>query len=234
MKVEVCFTHQALAPERCIGKTAVVIDVLRATSVIATALSVGYKAVYTVPQPQDAFALKAKHPNYHLAGERNADKIKGFDFSNSPTELIENDLDKEALVLCTSNGTQALEKVKTAKKIYALAFVNMMSVVEKVAAGTNDVIVLCAGTHGQFSLDDSLAAALFIRNLSTRVPTCLTDREKMLIQWAQIQRNIDLSLQDAMHYITLQQKGLQKDIDICLKIDSIPLTPQWKQGCFTL
>ncbi len=235
MKADIVFTHQTLALDTVQGKTAIVIDVLRATTVIATALYNGYKAVYPVAEPEAAFALKKEHPHWHLAGERQADKIKGFDFSNSPTELKNNThKGKDTLVLCTTNGTQALAKTSNASRVYSLAFVNLQAVTERIAAEQKDIVIVCSGTHGQLSLDDNLAAGFLLNALHNITDIQTNDTGLMLIQWAKSINNIETTLQKAKHYNTLIKKGLKEDIDICLSLNTMPIVPIWHQNHFTL
>ncbi len=234
MKADIVFTHQALEADAVQGKIAIVIDVLRATTVIATALYHGYKALYPVAEPEAAFALKKKYPTWHLAGERQADKIKGFDFSNSPTELISTTKQKDTLVLCTTNGTQALAKTTEASKVYSLAFVNLQAVAQSVAVEQDDVLIVCSGTHGQLSLDDNLAAGFLLNELDKTTNLQTNDTGLMLMQWAQSVDNIEKALQQAKHYNTLIKKGLKKDIDVCLSLNTMPIVPIWHQNHFTL
>lgn len=233
MKIDVVFTQQAIQPEHTTNKVVVVIDVLRATSLIATALYHGYNAVYAVATPQQALALKKQHPHWLLAGERHADKIEGFDFSNSPHALI-NSHRKDNLVLCTTNGTQALAKIQKAKAVYSLAFVNMQAVAKHLSQCPHDITIICAGTHGHLSLDDSLAAGHFLNTIKPTQSPVLSDAALMLQQWAQHQHDLHHSLQQAAHYKTLLQKDLQEDIDICLTPNSMPIVPQWHHNHFTL
>ena len=98
MEIEIVFTHENLPKRDYQGKTAVVIDVLRATSSITAALMNGAVSVIPVNEPAEAFSLR-KHYNYLLAGERDGLIIDGFDFGNSPLEFTPEKVKDKTIVL---------------------------------------------------------------------------------------------------------------------------------------
>ena len=151
MKVTVGLTpaEQVAAP---IG---IVIDVLRATSVICQAFAGGYESVTCVGEVEDARALAG--PGIALAGERHNVRIEGFDYGNSPREFAEPHATKK-LVLTTTNGTRALlaasERCET---VVVASLLNLDAVVEA-CRGVADVAILCAGVEGAFAIDDAYVA----------------------------------------------------------------------------
>src|SRR4026207_150037 len=102
MKVHVAFTPA----EAAAAPTGIVIDVLRATSTIAQALSAGYRRVLCVPEIDQARALRAEPPDSTVGGERDAIRIGGFDVGASPREFLE--ARAETLILSTTNGTRTI------------------------------------------------------------------------------------------------------------------------------
>ena len=102
MRVHVAFTPAEA--ER--APTAIVVDVLRATSTIAQALASGYRRVLCCAEVEEAFALKERLADAVLGGERKAVAVPGFDLGNSPREYLE--LRGETLILTTTNGTRAI------------------------------------------------------------------------------------------------------------------------------
>jgi 2-phosphosulfolactate phosphatase len=140
--------------------TIVVIDVLRATSVIATALANGAARVIPVAGIAEAFAYKQQlGANVLLGGERNNVRIEGFDLGNSPAEYTRERVAGTTIVITTTNGTAAIELARTrAGRLYTAALINAGAVAQRLAAHGGDVVAVCAGTEGRFSLEDWVCA----------------------------------------------------------------------------
>lgn len=233
-KINVIFRHQDVIPEKLAGKVVVVIDVLRATSVLATALANGATKVKTVASPQQALALKMQNTNVLLAGERNAVKLTGFDFGNSPLEMKREHVDGKEIVLCTSNGTQAISASRHAKWLFTAAFVNMKAVISHLELLKEDITIICSGTNGRFSLDDSLAAAALVQRLGTAKNYKLSDSAQAMALIPLDEDGIKESLKHCYHLNLLVAKGFQKDVDYCLALDILDVLPQMKKGYFVV
>ena len=147
------------------SSTVVVVDLLRATSVISTAFECGVKEIIPVQSIEEALSFKNK-PNHIIAGERNTLKVEGFDYGNSPFHYINGDVLGKTLVLTTTNGTKAIHIGKKHKLITA-SFINIDEVVKYLVNDNNDVIILCSGWKDFFNLEDTIfAGALSQRLLS--------------------------------------------------------------------
>ncbi len=152
MRVHVAFTPAEA--ER--APTAIVVDVLRATSTIAQARASGYRRVLCCAEVDEALELRSRLGEGVLAGERNADPIPGFDLGNSPRELAEPR--GETLILTTTNGTRALvAAAASAETVLAGSLLNL-DAVAAAARGGGDVEVVCAGLQGRFTIDDAYCA----------------------------------------------------------------------------
>lgn len=152
MRVHVAFTPAEA--ER--APTAIVVDVIRATSTIAQALASGYRRVLCCAEVDEAFELRASLGNAVLAGERNGVAVPGFDLGNSPREFTE--ALAETLVLTTTNGTGAiLAAAATAERVLVGSMLNL-GAVASAAQGGKDVEVVCAGLQGRFTIDDAYCA----------------------------------------------------------------------------
>ena len=123
MKCEVIEYSAGLPKSLVLNKTAVIIDVFRATSVITTALFNGAKEVIPFATPDKAkkafFALNNQH--YILAGEKHMQRNDGFDKGNSPLEYL-NNIKNKIILLSTTNGTKAIDYCKDADRIYIASF----------------------------------------------------------------------------------------------------------------
>lgn len=152
MRVHVAFTPAEA--ER--APTAIVVDVIRATSTIVQALASGYRRVLCCAEIEDAVALRARLDDAVLAGERQAVAIPGFDLGNSPREFTEPK--GETLVLTTTNGTRAiLAAAATADAVLVGSLLNLGAVAAAAPPGV-DVEVVCAGLQGRFTIEDAYCA----------------------------------------------------------------------------
>lgn len=121
----------------------VVVDVLRATSAICTAIHHGVDKMIPVAGLDEARKYKAE--GYLVAAERNAIKQEGFDFGNSPFHYIDEDLSGKTIVISTTNGTQAIEAAKDSSTILIGSFLNISAIANWILQQERNVIVLCAG-----------------------------------------------------------------------------------------
>ncbi|MCE9629823.1 MAG: 2-phosphosulfolactate phosphatase [Planctomycetia bacterium] len=150
------------------GGIAVVIDVLRASTTIATALAHGAAAVRPVADLAEARALAATlAAGTLLGGERGGVRIEGFDLGNSPREYTPDRVAGKTIVITTTNGTAALEACRDARVILVGAIVNRTAVADAVrrltlVGGRDDVHLVCAGTDGVVSAEDVLAAGAIL------------------------------------------------------------------------
>jgi 2-phosphosulfolactate phosphatase len=153
-------------PQEFSGGTAVVIDVLRATTTIIYALEAGAKEVLPCREIDEAFAIAEKYPREKilLGGERLGKRIADFDLGNSPEEYLSYEVEDKTIIFTTTNGTQAMSHARGAKQIFLAAFVNASAVVQKLL-GRDEVHILCAGTDGEFSEDDIMLAGLMVERL---------------------------------------------------------------------
>src|SRR3712207_4750383 len=152
MKIDVIISANDIKEEKVKGKTVIIIDILRATSVIVTALNNGCNEVIPVLEVEDAMKIvKDNRKKYILGGERNALKIEGFDFSNSPLDYTKDVVKDKTLVMTTTNGTRAIHGAMSAKNILIGAMINARSVANKVLELDNDLVIINSGTNGEFS-----------------------------------------------------------------------------------
>jgi 2-phosphosulfolactate phosphatase len=135
--------------------TAVVIDVLRATSTMTVALSSGYERVLVAGSIERALELRAD--GRALAGERDCEKPPGFDVGNSPEESA-SPLAAE-LVIATTNGAPAIvAAAAVCDAVFAASLLNLDAVVEVLAGRPGDLLIVCAGTNGDVTLEDVYVA----------------------------------------------------------------------------
>jgi 2-phosphosulfolactate phosphatase len=120
----------------------------------------------------------------------------------------------------------ALRNSIEADKIFTASFLNVSAVAELVSNQDNDLVIVCAGTAGKFSLDDALCAGMLISLINDRKKTEADDLGRLVLQFfgADI-GNINDKLAQCTHVKTLQKKGFQDDINYCLQTGIIPIVP---------
>src|SRR5690625_3630724 len=164
--IDVLFTDHALTPQSRSGQTVIVIDVLRATSTIVTALHHGARAVYPVAEVDQARALARHMPQALLGGEREGVPCEGFHMGNSPLEYTADQVKRRDVILTTTNGTNALQKAvhSGAAAIGTGTLLHASTTAAWCLQQNNSVTLVCAGTHGHFGLEDALGAGCIIEH----------------------------------------------------------------------
>lgn len=113
-------------------KLVIVIDVLRATSTMVTALANGCQALIPVLTPEDALEKRMEIPGALLGGERRAMRIEGFDLGNSPFDYAPEKVGGKRVIMTTTNGTRAIRAAAEAKAVWMASFLNLESIVEAI------------------------------------------------------------------------------------------------------
>ena len=219
--ISVCFTADQFEKYADGKSTVVVIDLLRATSVISTAFSEGVKAIIPVQTLEEALSYKGRE-GYIVAAERNAKPIKGFNYGNSPFHYINSDVKGKILVLTTTNGTKAIHNARKHKVITA-SYINIAAVAKHLIKEHNDVIILCSGWKGVFNLEDPIFAGSLANLLidsdryESSCDSLFTSRQLLK------NSNGDLFnyLSDSSHRKRLKTLNMEDDTRFCL---SPPIT----------
>lgn len=211
------------------GKIAVVIDVLRATSVITTALYNGAKEVVTTIEIEEALNYKDK--SSILGGERKALKIDGFDLSNSPCEYRKEIVTGKRVILTTTNGTRTINKSIKAKSILIGCMLNGKAVARRIIEYNRDTCIVCAGTQGKFSLDDFICAGKILNDVAECISVEFDDfATAAFLAYKDNKKDVLSYIKNASHYRYLVSIGLEDDIKYCFKEDVFDIVPEYKNG----
>ena len=167
MKATVFFTPDEVEGTALQEHTAVVIDVLRATSTIVAAVAAGAQAIYPVVSIEDALKLAASlgRDQALLTGERQGLKVDGFDLGNSPREFTPDTVGGKRIVMTTTNGTRALVAAGGADRVLVGSFLNLAAVAAEVAY-VERLAIVCSGRDGRFAIDDALCAGMLLARLT--------------------------------------------------------------------
>ncbi|GAB7386815.1 2-phosphosulfolactate phosphatase family protein [Bacillaceae bacterium] len=229
MKIEVIAKADEVRQEDLVQKTVIVVDVLRASSTIVTALAAGCKEVIPVETIGQAFHYP--HNEAILAGERYGKKIAGFSLNNSPTQMrLEPSLPGKTLVLTTTNGTRAIQKAAKGETILIGCFLNAADCAETAVALRRDITILCAGSRNEFSLEDALGAGCLIAEIKKRDAQAATNDcgEVLLLAYWQAQDRLAEHLLQSATGKRLLQAGFQQDVSFCAQRNAYSLTPVLK------
>ena len=212
---------------------AVVIDVLRATTTISWALKNGADSIEVFA---DLDLLKKSAMSWDskkrlLLGERGGKKIEGFDLGNSPLAVTKETVQGKRLFMSTTNGTKSLQRVQSAKYLFAMSLPNRKAVAEKIISLNSDnVLILGSGWEGSYSLEDSLAAGALASYLKTNCDydvIILNDElQAALALWHFWKNDILKCLKTATHGKRLTSLGdYENDFKCCSEIDCLEIVP---------
>lgn len=238
--LDVVLSPSALDPETLKGHRVVVVDVLRASTTIATALANGARAVIPATDTGEAGRMAARIGSdiALLGGERDGKPVEGFGAGNSPAEYGPEAVDGKTVVLTTTNGTRALALAKAGSAVAVGGFVNAQSAADFLREGIEadePGTVLCAGWYGRVSLEDALCAGLLVhRIVPAEKAGALSDPAKIAYALYQgSQSNIEQAIRGTEHARRLLALGSGDDIARCAAIDTLKVLPVQDDGRIT-
>lgn len=199
------------------GSTAVVIDVLRATTSMVAALEAGVRAIYPVPEPEDAWRLQHRlGGEVLLGGERGGVRISGFDLGNSPREYTARAVGGRLLAMTTTNGTSALAAAHRAgaDPVYVASLRNAPAVARRLLREAKPTVLVCAGTQGMVSMDDVICAgAIAAACLESPAGVELADTARLAVAaYREVHKDLARGLRATMHGRRLVELGFEADI----------------------
>ena len=213
--IDVAFTGAQVRP----AETAVVIDVLRATSTITLALASGYERVLVAGGIDQARELAAD--GRVLAGEVECQRPDGFDLGNSPEETLSPR--GPELILATTNGAPAIiGAAASCEVVLAASLLNLDAIIAVLADGPPDILLLCAGTNGALTLEDAYLAG----RISAALEGDRTDAARIAEALAaSFDKPLD-ALDASAGSVGLYAAGLASDIDFCAQESITDMVPQ--------
>lgn len=211
----------------------IIIDVLRATSTIATALYNGAESVIPVESVDECITI-GKKINGITAGERDGHIAEGLEYGNSPFEYPTSFIKAKTLVLTTTNGTRLLHMAleKGAKEIITGSFVNLNAVCTHLIKKKVPVILACAAWKDKINLEDTLFAGAVINTIQAYFSMNCDASKMALSLYSEAQNDLYEFMKDknASHYQRLAGYGLQRDIQYCLTPDVANVLPVFSDG----
>jgi 2-phosphosulfolactate phosphatase len=230
--IDVALTLEETGGMPLAGVTAVVLDVVRASTTIVAALAAGARAVVPVGTPEEARARARAWTGgpVLVGGERGGAPPPGFDCGNSPAEYTPGRVGGRTVIFTTTNGTRALLAVEGARRVAVGGFVNAAAVVRWVEAEPGDLLLVCAGERGRFCLEDAVCAGLLVARLQ-RAAGELTDAARAArALWERYAGDLRAMLADAAWARALLAQGRGEDLPLCVALDAYDAVPVVREG----
>jgi 2-phosphosulfolactate phosphatase len=224
-----------LVPSDSTPDCAIAIDVLRATTTMATALGVGAEAVQVFSRIEDLMEASERWPadKRLRAGERGGAKVEGCDLGNSPLDCTPTRMAEQRLFMSTTNGTRCLERIQSAKTVLAAALINRASVVAYLLdQQPREVWMVGSGWEGSFSLEDTVCAGAIAYDVSQHLSGDWIGNDEVLgaiALYQQWQHKLLELLQHASHGKRLLRLDGYADLEYCAQMDTLDVLPIQKQ-----
>lgn len=225
MDIEVCYSPQSYPLFHKPDATVVVIDILRASSAITTAFYHGVTKMIPVATIEEA--NKYKENGFLVAAERNGEIVPGFDLGNSPFGYMNAKVKGKTIAITTTNGTQAIEVARDARKIIVGSFLNLEAITDYLRKEKKDVLFLCAGWKNKFNLEDTLYAGAVAEALIYKYgfnSSCDSTIAAMEL-YKLAKHDLYAFLAHSSHRNRLAKLDLERDIRYCLTPNQCPVIP---------
>ena len=204
------------------GSVVVVVDAFRASTTITVLVSKG-ASVMPVASVEEAASART---DFRI-GERGSAKVAGFDFGNSPTEILGSKIPPGSkIALSTTNGTRVVDAARGARTILTGAFVNAGSLAEELTGGAYDgaeIVVVGCGWEGRRVSEDEAAAGAILYRLRSRGAE-LDGRARRVVE-SYLSRPVR-ALRNNSAARRLKRLGYEEDIEFCLAEDAVPVVPR--------
>nr|WP_226390774.1 2-phosphosulfolactate phosphatase [Penaeicola halotolerans] len=231
-QIDVCLTPELLHLYDLKGKIVVIVDILRATTSMTSALANGVADITPVATVEACRDLQSQ--GYIAAAERDGKQVAGFELGNSPLAYLDGAFAGKRLAMSTTNGTLAIEKSKAeAAEVIIGSFLNLLAVCDYIQTQQKDVLVLCAGWKGKFNMEDTLFAGAVVESLvATHTYSC--DAPLAAQRLYQVAKEDLIGFMSvASHTKRLQNHGIEKDIAFCFQLNEYTIVPKLRGSVLT-
>lgn len=228
-RIEVAFSPTIFQHFDKEGKIVVVVDILRATSVICTMFHNGVKAIIPVQSIEEAHWYKRN--GFLVVAERNGQKLDFADFGNSPFYFTPETVQGKTIVYSTTNGTNAITLGRDAQEVIVGAFLNISAVESYLSARSCDVLIMCAGWKGKFCLEDAIFAGALSERLlaSAKFETICDSAHAAIDLWNVAKMDFTGYIEKIAQRHRLKKLGLDDVIGYCFTSDVTDAIPVLKE-----
>ncbi|MCK7558572.1 2-phosphosulfolactate phosphatase [Chitinophaga sedimenti] len=232
-RLEVCLSPALLHLYDVKNSIVVIIDVLRATSTICTALYNGAAKIIPVATVEECVNI-GRQLDAITAGERDGKIAEGLRHGNSPFEYSREFIEGKVMVLTTTNGTKLLHMAKDAVQIVTGSFPNISAVCDYLVAQKQHVIPGCAAWKDRVNLEDTLFAGAVVSRIREHFEVNDDAAIGAETMYEAAKNDLFAAMQDATHFKRLSNFGLEKDIRYCLTPDGANVLPVLKDGVLVI
>ena len=221
-------------PTQEMPECAIAVDVLRATTTMATVLAAGGEAVQVFSDLDKLVEVSEKFPAQKRlrAGERGGAKVPGFDLGNSPLDCKKEVVEGKRLFISTTNGTRALQRIQSASTVITGAFVNLTTVVEYLVKNKpENVWIVGSGWQGSYSLEDTACAGAIAYHLIEKNNWSVDDvagNDEVIAAialYSQWKDNLFQMFKYASHGKRLIGLNCNDDLKYCSQVDTLDVLP---------
>jgi 2-phosphosulfolactate phosphatase len=223
-----------LTPTDKVPECAIAVDVLRATSTIATVLAAGGEAVQVFSDLDQLIEVSEKWPPEKRlrAGERGGAKVAGFELGNSPLDCTAELVQGRRLFISTTNGTRALQRIEDSPSVIAAALINRAAVVQFLLEKQPETVwIVGSGWEGSFSLEDTVCAGAIAHSVLQQIqlsPEEIAGNDEVISAialYSQWQDNLLALFHQASHGQRLLRLDCQEDLKYCSQTDVLDVLP---------
>ena len=199
---------------------------------MTTALAHGVESIMPFARLEDCLAMK--DADFYTAGERDGQKVEGFDLGNSPFEYMDDRLRGKKVAFTTTNGTQAIARSAGADEIIIGSFLNLSAVAEHLSQVQNNVLILCAGWKGKVNLEDTLYAGALVEKLVNQFePECDAPLASLYLYHG-AKNDMNAFMKNSSHVRRLARLNVVKDVEFCLTADQYNVVPILRNGAIRI
>ncbi len=233
MRVSLLPTYHQLDQVFLTDKSAVIIDVLRATSTIATAIANGAAAVipHSSQRECEDKANFFSADSYLLGGEYQGKSLPGFDLGSSPVQYSSQVVQGKTILFTSTNGAKAIQGASQAQEVLLSSLLNGEAAAQYLSKNYRDIVIVCSGTRGLCSLEDTYGAGMLISHLLQKKAYCLDDLSQVALRFYLDNQNsapnIFFQSQAGQNLLKL---GLEDDIRYCSQKNILKVVPKYNNG----
>ncbi len=229
MDIKVYFSTSEVTKRMLSGRGVIIIDVLRATTTLISALANGAERIIPVESVAQAKIESRRYPkgNILLGGERGYEKLEGFDLGNSPREYNRDTVSGKSIVYTSTNGTKGIILGKAGETTTLGAFVNFPRAADYLLDISRDISIVCCGTSGTFSLEDAVCGGMFVHYIMKNVRSATTNdaAEASVALFKRYRESIPQMMEMCENGRHLSLLGFQRDVVDCSSIGNIDMVP---------
>ena len=230
-KIEVCLTPAVYDAFRNDSAIVVVVDILRATSAICTAIMNGARRIIPVATLEEAQEYKSR--GYLVAAERDG-MVRDFaDFGNSPYSFKKEIIQNNEIVYSTTNGTNCIMMARKSYRVLIGGYLNLDALVQYITGQQRDLLVLCAGWKNKFNLEDTLFAGALAEKVlqDENYETACDSVHASVDLWKLASPDIMTYIEKAAQRHRLKKNGLDDVLEYCHTMNLTKIIPVLKENC---